>query len=98
MLTVLVFGSHPDVVVYVVRSLRDAGYHVLSSLTRADTLRHLERASVDAMILGGPTAHQARDEVVAALRARAPWAPVFFPRHPDEALELVEQAFSRDVT
>lgn len=96
--TILVFGSHPDITEYVARSLKRAGYRVLPSLTREDTLRHITQDSVDAMVLGGPTAHEAADEVIAALKGRWPWAPVLYPTSPDEVLELVKRQFTEDVS
>jgi DNA-binding NtrC family response regulator len=96
--TILVFGSHPEITRYVTRSLKRAGYRVLPSLTREDTLRHIEESSVDAMVLGGPTAHDAADEVIAALKGRWPWAPVLYPTSPDDVLELVKRQFTEDVT
>lgn len=98
MATVLVYGSHPEVTAYVAHSLRRAGYSVLASLRREETLRILEEQPVDALVIGGPSAHVHRAEVVAALRAHHPWAPVVLPRDPDDALEQVQRHFTSDAS
>jgi DNA-binding NtrC family response regulator len=98
MATILVFGSHPEVLAFVVEVLRRAGYGVRPSLTREDTLAILARESIDALVLGGPTAHAAADEVIAALKARHPYAAVLYPSSPEDVLVQVNRCFAEDVS
>lgn len=94
MATILVFGSHRDVLGYVIRALTAAGYETLQSLARDETLALIESRHIDVLVLGGPTAHQAKDVVVGALKRKHPWAPVILPEDPDDVLVQVERHFT----
>jgi DNA-binding NtrC family response regulator len=95
--TVLVVGSHPQVLDHVVRSLRNAGYDAVGRIGLEEATEVMEQRDVDAMIVGGPSAHAVRDELVKRLRARHPYARIILPGDPLEAVTAVEEAFGADV-
>ena len=94
MATVLVYGSHPQILGYVAAQLHAAGYDVVPSLDRETTIAAIEERHVDVLVLGGPSAHEHREEVVTALLTRQPWAGLVFPGHPDDVLERVAEHFT----
>jgi DNA-binding NtrC family response regulator len=94
MATILVFGSQVELTTLVVRQLEAAGYEVVPVLKAADALQVLEERHVDVLVLGGPTAWRARDQVFASLVRKAPWAPVILPRSPGDVLVQIERHFS----
>lgn len=96
MATVLLYGSKPEIVRYISRRLSTAGYQVLPTLERDETLQAIATQDVDALVIGGPRAHEHREDVLKALRERHPFAPVFFPDHPDDVVELVDETFTAD--
>lgn len=80
MACVLLVGSHPDMTRYVAAMLRSEGWDVASAVGPQAGLRALEDlVEVDAMVIGGPQAFDARGALISRLRERHPFAAVVFP-------------------
>lgn len=84
MARVLLVGSHPDLTRYVAAMLRSEGWEVEAAVGPQAGLQALERLpEVDALVIGGPAAYEARGALVSRLRERHPFAAVVFPTSPD---------------
>lgn len=97
MARVLLVGSHPEITRYVADRLRAEGWEVEDVVGPEAGLRAIDQLpEVDALIVGGPDAWQARGQLTARLRARHPYAPVVYPTSPDGIGDQLRQAFGGD--
>jgi DNA-binding NtrC family response regulator len=93
---VLLVGSSPRLTAAGSRSLERAGWSAVSVVGAEAGLEAIEKHRVDALVLGGPAALRASDELVAALRRHHPLAMVIVPSGPDRIVDALEAAFGDD--
>ena len=92
MAKILLVGSRADMTRFVAARLVEEGWEVVPAVGPEEGLRALDRLDdVDAMVVGGPAAFAALDELATRLRERHPYAPIVLPTSPDGlGLQLME--------
>ena len=99
MAKVLLVGSRADLTRYVAARLSAEGWDVVAAVGPEEGLRQLRTLDdVDALVVGGPAAWAAREQLAAQLRVRHPYAPVVFPTSPDGLGAQLRLAFGGEAT
>ncbi len=94
--SVLIVGSHPELTAAVADAIRARGFSVRGVIGAEAGLAALDEGSVDAMVLGGPSAMSRHVDLIDKLHAKNRWAKVIVPTSPGGALAAIERLFERD--